>query len=85
MTTDVAVATDYVYLALAPHFWGKAPTSERAIAMLERVAGRSWVKQYGYVIYSVHPKTDVDPVDGTLIYPKGETPVKVIDKLKKKH
>jgi hypothetical protein len=85
MTTDVATPTTYVFLALTPHFWGKAPTEQRALAALYEAAGHSWVKKYGYVIFSVHPKTEIDPVDGSLLYPKGEKPVKLIDKQKKKH
>jgi hypothetical protein len=70
---------DWVYLCMTANHWGSGKTEDAAIQQCRRVAGRDWVKKYGYVLYHIHPDFEISNVDGTIYTPLGVPPAKIKD------
>lgn len=77
-------STNHKFLALTLNFWGKAKTEEEALVELRKAGGSVNLEKHGYVMYRVHPDTHCHGVDGAFVYPKGNPPVKLYDRLKGK-
>lgn len=72
-----------VVLAITANFWGKGTTVTEAVNNMFEAGGGSSAAKHGHVVYTTHPDTVVDPVDGGLRYPKGCPPVMILDLRKK--
>lgn len=70
------ISKDREYLVMGTNqCWGRAKTFPEAFKIAE--------KPKAYIVYSVHPETQVDGM-GYTVYPQGETnrPVEIVRKLK---
>lgn len=76
--------SNYEVLALTANFWAKGPDKNRALNQLRFEAGSGRVKKFGYVLYRVHPDTEVDGIHGDLLSPIGHPPIKIEDKIVRK-
>jgi hypothetical protein len=63
-----------VFIAMTYRGWSRAPTAEKAVAILKADYGAAALKAYGYTVYEVAPGTAVDCLGYSIIYPKGSTP-----------
>jgi hypothetical protein len=84
METVTTVPANYVWLALTCNFWGKGPTREAAMAKCREAGGSTALSKYGFVTYRVHPNAYVEGINGDIVSPIGQKPVRVEDKRKQK-
>ena len=82
MTDQQVDTSSYVYLCMVPNFWGSAKTEAGAKANCRRAGGDT--QRHGFVIYRVHPKFNIDSVDGSVLTPIGHPAIKVRDTIKRK-
>lgn len=81
MSKAQRVPAGYVYLVMTLHFWGKGRTRAAALQRVQLAGGKQQLKKYGYLLFRVHPDTEVDEL-GSMVSPRGKKPVKVGDHLK---
>jgi hypothetical protein len=84
MAATAIDTSNYEYLALTANYWAKASTIEGALRQLRHEAGSDRVKKFGYVLYHCHVDTEVNDIDGGLIFPKGKRPLQLEDKIVRK-
>lgn len=73
--------SNYVYLAVTAHFWGKAKTERGALTNLRNAGGGQSLEECGHVMFRAHPESYLDR-DGYICTPKGHSPIKVSDETK---
>jgi hypothetical protein len=86
-TTEVqplVLPKEWVYLAMTANFWGWSTSPESAVRKMKEVGGTDRVKDYGFVVYHVHPDFEINGVNGDIMTPRGVKPVLVQDKRKRK-
>jgi hypothetical protein len=83
-STTKDVPQGYVYLAYTANFWGMANSQKDALRNVRGAGGSSSLSRYGYIIYKVHPETEVNEMDGGFRHPVGQPPIKIADCLKRK-
>lgn len=82
----MADTTNYVHVALAPHYWGKGKDTKEALRNCRAAGGRhanDLIKQHGYMVWRVHPEFQVDDF-GDLYTPAGHPAILVKDARTKK-
>lgn len=76
--------SNYVYLCMTAHFWGKGKTPELARRYCREAGGGGMIEKHGYMVYRVHPDFEVDPVHGDVRTPIGHPAIVVSDKRTKR-
>jgi hypothetical protein len=80
MSQDIDTS-NYVYLCMGCHSWGWSDASEAAaIKNCRNQAGQNLWKKHGYKTYRVHPKWEINEIDGTIYTPLGHPAILVTDK-----
>lgn len=72
--------SNYVYLCLTAHFWGKGGSPALARRYCREAGGGRMIEKHGYMVYRVHPDFEVDPVHGDVRTPLGHPAILVTDK-----
>jgi hypothetical protein len=72
-------APKLAYIAMTANGWAKAFSEATAIRLLRNDWGSNHVKKHGYIIYSVHPDSYCEEVNGAIVHPVGFPPVKIHD------
>lgn len=76
-STTIGVPQGYVYLAMTANFWGMAKNTKDALRNVRGAGGSQSLKRHGYIIYAVHPDTEINEIDGSFLHPRGCAPVKL--------
>ena len=80
MSNEVQDRTKWDYIAIGPNYWGRGKALNTALINLRKEG----YKGKEYVVYHVHPDSQVDEVTGGICFPTGEAPSLVADTRKKK-
>jgi hypothetical protein len=75
---------DFIFLALTANFWGKGPTASSALTQVEKAGGKVTLQKCGYVMYKVHPETEVTGMGG-FSHPKGQASYQDVRTLERKN
>lgn len=74
--------SNYVYLCMTAHFWGKGKSPELALRYCREAGGGEMIKRHGYRTYHVHPEFEINCVNGQVATPLGHPAILVVDKKK---
>jgi len=71
--------TNYEYLAITANYWGSGKTEAEALRNCRAQDGGNHVRRFGYVMWRIHPDSQVSDVDGSIYYPVGHPAIRVKD------